>query len=129
MAGSLRRADDNDLLSVLSPAALLALPGAATRRDPGRSASGAWQQHRRRAAGLRPADAAAAAVRPRAAGAAGDGGALTLPSPQVCASVLAGSGACVGVLEHAGEEVPVVDLPALCGLGRLERRQVRCRPS
>lgn len=121
MAGSLRRADDGSLLSVLSPAALLALPGLPRVEDP--------EPQRQRvhdgsigdeplASGLPmllllcgrvPLALPAMAVH------------ATLPSPQVCASVLAGSGACVGVLEHAGEEVPVVDLPALCGLGRLER--------
>ena len=121
LAGSLRRADDAGLISVLSPAALLALPGLPRVEDP--------EPQRQRvhdgsigdeplASGLPmllllcgrvPLALPAMAVH------------ATLPSPQVRASVLAGSGACVGVLEHAGEEVPVVDLPALCGLGRLER--------
>lgn len=102
MAGSLRRADDGSLLSVLSPAALLALPGLPRVEDP-------EPQRQLLLCGRVPLALPAMAVH------------ATLPSPQVCASVLAGSGACVGVLEHAGEEVPVVDLPALCGLGRLER--------
>jgi purine-binding chemotaxis protein CheW len=123
MAGSLRRADDASLISVLSPAALLALPGLPHVEDP--------EPQRQRvhdgsvsneplASGLPmllllcgrvPLALPAMAVH------------ATLPSPQVRASVLGGSGACLGVLEHAGEEVPVVDLPALCGLGRLERRE------
>lgn len=121
MAGSLRRADDGSLISVLSPAALLALPGLPRVEDP--------EPQRQRvhdgsvsdeplASGLPmllllcgrvPLALPAMAVH------------ATLPSPQVRASVLGLSGTCVGVLEHAGEEVPVVDLPALCGLGRLER--------
>lgn len=123
LAGSLRRADDAGLISVLSPAALLALPGLPCVEDP--------EPQRQRvhdgsvsgeplASGLPmllmtcgriPLALPAMAVH------------ATLPSPQVRASVLGGSGACIGVLEHAGEEVPVVDLPALCGLGRMERAQ------
>lgn len=46
----------------------------------------------------------------------------TVPAPTVRATALT-QGDCLGVLDHAGQDIPAVDLQALCGLGAMDRDQ------
>jgi purine-binding chemotaxis protein CheW len=118
-AGSVRRSDDDGLLSVLSVEALAAMPGVPWVDDPEPQ-----RQH-----GADPAGAAGAPhearvqrslmlLRSGAVGLAIDALAVhaTLWEPQVRPSVLA-RGACRGTVDIRGGLVPAVDLLALCGLG------------
>ena len=127
LAGSLRRGDSRELVSVLSPRALLALPGLPRTEDP--------EPHRQQTASHQGQGQALAPGQPMMLTLCGAvplalpamAVHATLPAPQILPSVLAqGGGACVGVLEHAGEEVPVVDLLSLCRLGRLPQGGVGC---
>jgi purine-binding chemotaxis protein CheW len=114
ICGGFPRSDDGTLVSLLSPAALAALPEVPTVADP------------------RGNDQGASAEPP-------DGHALThlilmrsgdvsfaLPSGPVCTTLFhppitrsaLSHGCCLGVLEHAGMRVPAVDLNVLCGFAR-----------
>jgi len=118
------QAEGEQRICVLDPAALAALPQLPRVRDPepGRQMLDAD------AAGAQAAAApGAAAVVPvllvRCAGVvlAIDAMAVhcTLANPVLRDSVLA-RGACRGVLDHGGAELPALDLLALCGIGSLE---------
>ncbi len=118
LAGSLRRADDGSLVSLLSPQALAAQPGMPMVEDPepARSRQGA-------AADDVPAQALAVPMMLLQLGGlvlAIDAMAVhaTLAAPVLERSVLA-MGACRGVVNYLGDRVPVVDLLAHTGLGRL----------
>ena len=45
----------------------------------------------------------------------------TVPAPQVRVTALT-QGDCLGVMQYAGQDVPAVDLQALCGLGAMDRQ-------
>lgn len=125
LAGSVRREDNGQVLTLLSPQALAALPQVPWVHDPAAEAE---------------ADGMAA---PAQADAAVDDGATqvttmvllrcgplplaldamqvhaTVPGVQLRPSPLA-QGHCRGVMSHLGRDVPAVDPLALCGLGRLD---------
>lgn len=117
--------DDAQRVSVLDPAALAALPQLPRVCDP---EPGRQMQHGEATPDADAADAAVAAagttavpmmlVRCGAITLAIDAIAVhcTLANPVLRDSVLA-RGACRGVLDHGGEEVPALDLLALCGIG------------
>jgi purine-binding chemotaxis protein CheW len=116
-SASLQRADDATMISVLDPSTLMALPQVPLVADPEPA----------RAAGATLQEAASAEDDPLRTLVllrcgqvllALDAGLVytTVSDPAVMASALAG-GHCLGVYEHAGVQVPVLDLHALCGLG------------
>jgi len=117
-AGSLRREDDHSLVSVLSPAAVAALPQVPMVADP------------EPARQVLASDSAEVVIDDRSVPMmlfrcghvplAVDAMAVhaTLSDPVVERSVLS-RGHCLGVLNYAGAKVPVVDLMALAGLGPL----------
>lgn len=122
-SGSLRRADDGTLVSVLSPAALAALPQVPMVQDP--------EPRRQRLNDDAHVDGDAAAAADDAAvplvllrcgriALAIDaiGVHTTLSDPRIEPSVLA-QGHCRGVIDYAGSKIAAIDLLALCGLGRL----------
>lgn len=125
-SGSVRREDDDVLVSVLSPQALARLPQVPMVQDP--------EPDRQQT----PADAALATTeamhrpvmlfRCGSVALAIDAMAVhtTLADPQTAPSVLA-RGHCQGVIAYAGQIIPIVDLLGLCGLGQsdptAQRRQ------
>jgi len=118
--------EDGLLVSVLSPAALAALPGVPMGRDP--------QPAHERDGGEDLASpavpvASAAPVMVMRCGSVGLAIAATavhttLSNPRVQASPLA-VGACRGVIHHADRLIAAVDLLELCGLGRLDAASAR----
>ena len=128
LAASLRRADTGQLVSVLDPAALARLPDLPWLDDP------EPQRRRAEARGDHEAPAADAADDAADAPAVTDDCPLllvrsgehylaldamqvhaTLTVERLQPSVLA-RGACRGLLPHAGQDLPAVDLAAWCGL-------------
>ena len=118
-AGSIRRADTGDLVSVLSAAALTRLPQVPMTPDP------APQRLLADSAAIDQAHGAARMpvmlVRCGRIAMAIDALAVhaTLSDPAIHGSVLA-QGECLGVIDYAGQHIAAVDLLALCGLGRLQ---------
>lgn len=116
LAGSIQREDDGTLVNVLSPEALSRLPQVPMVADPepGRQ--------------LTLTDASAVVIDDQAVPVmlfrcgqvplAIDAMSVhaTLSQPQLKASVLA-RGHCRGVLDYAGQQIPVIDVLGLCGLG------------
>lgn len=114
-AGSVRRATDDRMLSVLSPGALARLEHlpvvdeaqdgacARTRAAPAADADDAGRYAMIFRCGRTALAIDAVAV------------AGTIADPPVLASALA-MGSCRGVLEHGGQRIAAVDLAALCGL-------------
>ena len=117
-------ADDGSMVSVLSPAAIAALPQVPMVSDPeaGRSAVASDAEP----AATAVSDAVAAVPMmlmrsgPMALAIEAIAVHATLADPVVRPSALA-RGACRGVIGYAGVEVPVVDLLAFCHLGELPR--------
>lgn len=118
LAGSLRRADDGGLINLLSPEALASLPEMPMVQDPEPERS----RHRDASEVLEAPTLAVPMMLMQAGGQvfAIDAMAVhaTLASPVVERSVLA-MGACRGVVNYLGDRVPVVDLLAHAGMGRL----------
>lgn len=124
MAGSLRRADEGTLVSVLSAEALAQLPQVPWVDDP----------EPRRQAGQADTQLIEAAGQDVPMLMARSGRSLlaidamsvhaTLSAPVLAPSVL-GRGHCLGVLEHAGLKIPAVDLAALCGYAPLSPQDGR----
>lgn len=116
LAGSIQREDDGTLVNVLSPEALARLPQVPMVADPepGRQ--------------LTLTDASAVVINDQAVPVmlfrcgqvplAIDAMSVhaTLSQPRLKASVLA-RGHCRGVLDYAGQQIPVIDVLGLCGLG------------
>ncbi len=121
-AGSIRRDDDDKLVSLLSPEALCALPDLPLIED---SEPERMQTHE--TAAVLPARDALAADNTVSLMLLRCGSNLmviealcvqsTLVDPVLEASALA-MGACRGVLEHVGRHIAAVDLSALCGFPR-----------
>lgn len=119
--GGVGRADNGQLVSLLAPAALAALPQVpmvndpepARQRVPEPGDAGEREEDSRSApmllvrCGRVPLAIEAMAVH------------ATLSRPEVQPSVLA-RGHCKGVIAYAGMKVPAVDLLAMCGLGAIE---------
>jgi purine-binding chemotaxis protein CheW len=142
LAATVRRGDSGEMVSVIDPAALMGLPGLPLLADPEpqrqithAAVSHAMQGEARAAvaqeAGGTPPDsnrAAALADRPILLMRTGrlyfsiDAVAVhsTLSRPRVEATRTL-RGPWLGTLEHAGAQVPALDLAALCGLGALSR--------
>lgn len=118
LAGSLRRDDDGSLVSLLSPAALAALPDMPLLDDPepARSRQGDGQALDEVVQTLVPMMLVSAGPLVLAIDAMAVH--ATLAAPAVERSVLA-MGACRGVVAYLGQRVPVVDLLHFTGLGRL----------
>ncbi|MEK8048954.1 chemotaxis protein CheW [Ideonella sp. DXS22W] len=124
LAGSLRRADDDRLVNLLSPQALATLPEMPMVEDP-------EPERSHHGSGAGQAQAAPTAV-PMMLMRSGplvlciDAMAVhaTLSAPVIERSVLA-MGACRGVVPYQGERVPVVDLLEHLGLGRLPEGGMR----
>jgi purine-binding chemotaxis protein CheW len=116
MAGSVRRLDNQALVSILSVAALGQLPGVPLVDDP----EPERQRTREAEDEVYIADDAHTVVLLRCGRVPLTIDALavyaTLPDPVVKPSPLA-MGHCKGVIEHGEALVPAVDLHALCGLG------------
>jgi purine-binding chemotaxis protein CheW len=118
-AGSVRRADTAELVSVLSAAALARLPQVPMTSDPAPQRLLAESAVIDLAHGserlpvmLMRCGRIALAIDALAVQA-------TLSDPKIHPSVLA-QGECRGVIDYAGQRIAVVDLLALCGLGRLQ---------
>ena len=118
-SGSLRRADDGTLISVLSPAALAALPQVPMVQDPEPRRQ---LQHDGLDTAAVTNDPAVPLVLLRCGRIAlaidAIGVNTTLSDPRVEPSVLS-QGHCRGVIDYAGSKIAAIDLLALCGLGRL----------
>lgn len=119
LAGSLRRDDLGQLVSVLSPEAVATLPGVPMIDDPEPA-----RQH------LASDDTAVEVVDHRVQMMLMRCGKVplaidaisvyaTVSNPVLRPSPLA-RGACKGVLQYAGAEVPMLDLMACCGMGQLD---------
>lgn len=116
LAGSLRRDDLGQLVSVLSPQALACLPGVPWIEDPeparqhqsageaGVAVDSAQRQMMLLRCGTVPLALDAISVH------------ATLSNPVLRPSPLA-QGWCKGLITHGGQDVPMVDLMACCGLG------------
>ena len=127
MAASLCRADDGSTVTLLSPSALLALPGVPSVADPEperataqAAADASFDDALAGNADTPLAQRQFMLVRCGHMALALDALAVqgTLNHPALAASVLA-QGACRGVADLGGLPVAMVDLPAVCGLGEL----------
>ena len=120
LVGAVRRVDDGQLVSVLSPAVLTGLPGlpmCPDAQDTEPTSSSPPDDDTPRPTVLLRCGSMHFALDAMAVQ-------TTLLAPPVMASPLA-HGPCVGVIEHAGHWVAAVDLPALCGLQALAPEQRR----
>lgn len=118
LAGSIQRDDDQTLVSVLSPAALAALPQVPMVDDPEPGRQPAL--HQAESAALSDASVPVMLMRCGRVPLAIDAMAVhaTLSIAQIDTRSVLAMGDCRGVIDHAGLTIPVVDLLALCGLGR-----------
>jgi purine-binding chemotaxis protein CheW len=122
LTATLKREDDGSLVSVLSAAALLALPQVPTVADPQPQRQLATDELGEVAMDdpavpmmLVRCGRVALAIHAMAVHA-------TLANPQLQRSVLTRD-VCLGVIEHSGSLIPAVDLMALCGLGPMPQDQ------
>lgn len=116
ICGGFPRSDDGTLVSLLSPAALAALPEVPTVADPRgndqvASAGRAGGHALTHLILMRSGDISFALPTGRVC--------TTLFQPPITRSALS-HGCCLGVLEHAGMRVPAVDLNVLCGFTRAD---------
>lgn len=122
LLGGVRRQDTNDLVSVLSPSALLGLRDVPVIDDPEPTRQIANNDRILKDSTFANEQAVTMMLvrcgrSPLALEAMGVH--TTISCPEIRPSVLA-VGHCRGVISHAGMNVPALDLRALCGLGSLD---------